>query len=635
MIQLRGVTLLRGVKRLLDGASLAVHPGQKIGIIGGNGCGKSSLFRLLLNDLHPEAGDVSVPARWVVATVEQETEALDRVAIEFVIDGDAELRTIESDLAEAEAAEDGMRQGELHGRLGEIDGYGARARAATLLSGLGFAQVDHARPVADFSGGWRVRLQVARALMSRSDLLLLDEPTNHLDLDAVIWLEQWLKAYPGTLLVISHDREFLDNVVGAVCHFESKQLKLYSGGYSDFERARAEALDQQNALHVKQQRQISHLESYIERFRAKATKARQAQSRIKALDRIKVVARAQADAPFDFEFADPGGAADPLLLLEHVVGGYGGTRILDDVTINVRPGSRIGLLGRNGAGKSTLTKLMAGTLPPMTGERLEGKGLRIGYFAQHQLEQLRPDDTPLRHMTRLDPRTREQDHRDFLGGFGFRGDEALMPVGPMSGGEKARLALALIVYTKPHLLLLDEPTNHLDLAMRAALMLALQSFTGALVLVSHDRSLLRTAVDEFLLVADGKVSPFDGDLDDYRDWLSVKPAVANSAPGPAPDSGASRRDKRRDDAVDRGRAGSRRKPLQQEITTVDRALAQLQGQRLQLEKRLAAPDIHQGANRQLLADCTRDLGQAGARIRQLEDRWFVLHEQLEQFTDTV
>ena len=635
MIQLRGVTLLRGAKRLLDGANLAVHPGQTIGVIGSNGCGTSSLFRLLLDQLHPEAGDVSVPPRWVVATVEQETEALDRTAIEFVIDGDAGLRTIERELAEAEAAEDGMRQGELHGHLGEIDGYGAKARAATLLSGLGFSQADHQRPIADFSGGWRVRVQVARALMARSDLLLLDEPTNHLDLDAVIWLEAWLKAYAGTLLVISHDREFLDNVVGAVCHFENRQLRLYSGGYSDFERARAEALDQQNALHAKQQRQIAHLESYIERFRAQATKARQAQSRIKALDRIEVVARAQADAPFEFEFAEPGGAADPLLLLDGVAVGYGDTVVLGGVSINIRPGSRIGLLGRNGAGKSTLTKLLAGTLAPLSGERLEGKGLRIGYFAQHQLEQLRPDDTPLRHMTRLDSRTREQDHRDFLGGFGFRGDEALLPVGPMSGGEKARLALALIVHTKPHLLLLDEPTNHLDLDMRAALMLALQSFTGALVLVSHDRSLLRVAVDEFLLVAHGKVSPFDGDLDDYRDWLSAKPAVANEVAAPAVDSAGSRRERRRDDAVERGRAGSRRKPLRQEIAAVDRELAQLQDTRGQLEKRLSAPDIHAVANRKALADCTRDLGLADARIKQIEDHWLVLNEQLEQLTDTV
>ncbi|MEO8040632.1 MAG: ATP-binding cassette domain-containing protein [Betaproteobacteria bacterium] len=625
MIALREVTLQRGTRRLLEGASLAVYPGQKVGVIGSNGCGKTSLFRLLLGTLHADAGEVSLPPKWVVAQVEQEVPALERGALAFVIDGDAELRSIETGLAQAESDGDGVRLGELHGRLAEIDAHSAPARAATLMAGLGFAITDHPRPVRDFSGGWRVRLQLARALMARSDLLLLDEPTNHLDLDAVIWLEQWLTSYPGTLLAISHDREFLDNVVTAVCHFDNRMLKMYAGGFTAYERTRAEQLSQQNVTHDRQVREIEKLEAFVARFRAKATKARQAQSRLKAIDRIELVARAQADAPFDFAFADPGGAADPLLVVDDSSAGYGGAAVLTGLKLTIRPGSRIGLLGRNGAGKSTLTKLLAGTLAPLSGARHEGRGIRIGYFAQHQLDQLRDDDTPLGHFTRLDRRAREQDLRDFLGGFGFRGDAALLPVGPMSGGEKARLSLALIVYLKPHLLLLDEPTNHLDLQMRGALTIALQSFAGALVLVSHDRSLLRAAVDEFWLVADGAARAFDGDLDDYRDWLAAASApvrtaeVARDAPN--------RREQRRLDAEARAQAAAQRKPLENRIKAIENQIAQLEREKQHLETRMASPDMYAPERKDVLKACLLDQARIGGRLAELEESWLGLQEQ--------
>ncbi len=625
MIGLREVTLQRGTRRLLEAASLAVYPGQKVGVIGSNGCGKTSLFRLLLGTLHADAGEVSLPPKWVVAQVEQEVPALERGALAFVIDGDAELRSIETGLAQAESDGDGVRLGELHGRLAEIDAHSAPARAATLMAGLGFAITDHLRPVRDFSGGWRVRLQLARALMARSDLLLLDEPTNHLDLDAVIWLEQWLTSYPGTLLAISHDREFLDNVVTAVCHFDNRMLKMYAGGFTAYERTRAEQLSQQNMTHDRQVREIEKLEAFVARFRAKATKARQAQSRLKAIDRIELVARAQADAPFDFAFADPGGAADPLLVVDDSSAGYGGAAVLTGLKLTIRPGSRIGLLGRNGAGKSTLTKLLAGTLAPLSGARHEGRGIRIGYFAQHQLDQLRDDDTPLGHFTRLDRRAREQDLRDFLGGFGFRGDAALLPVGPMSGGEKARLSLALIVYLKPHLLLLDEPTNHLDLQMRGALTIALQSFAGALVLVSHDRSLLRAAVDEFWLVADGAARAFDGDLDDYRDWLAAASApvrtaeVARDAPN--------RREQRRLDAEARAQAAAQRKPLENRIKAIENQIAQLEREKQHLETRMASPDIYARERKDVLKACLLDQARIGGRLAELEESWLGLQEQ--------
>ncbi len=529
MLRLTDLVLARGVKRLLDGANLTVHPGHKVGLVGPNGCGKSSLFALILGEAHQDAGSVELPSSWTIAHVAQETPAVATQAIEFVQDGDRELREIERELAAAEtaAAGDPERQGELlallHHRFEDVGGYSARARAATLLSGLGFPAASHGDPVAGFSGGWRMRLNLAQALMCRSDLLLLDEPTNHLDLDAVLWLEDWLARYPGTLLLVTHDRDFLDGVVTTIVHFDARKLKSYAGNYSQFERERAQQLALQQATYVKQQRQIAHLQAFVDRFRAKATKAKQAQSRIKALERMERIAAAHADSPFEFTFAPVAIAAQRLVQLERVTLGYDGRPpVLAGLDWGILNGDRVGLLGPNGAGKSTLLKAIAGTLAPLAGERHTAQALAIGYFAQHQVEQLRADESPLWHLAKADPAAREQELRDFLGGFDFRGDMVAHPVGRFSGGEKARLTLALLVRQKPNLLLLDEPTNHLDIEMREALAEALQDYGGALVVVAHDRHLLRATTDALWLVADGRVVPFDGDLDDYRDWVLAR-----------------------------------------------------------------------------------------------------------------
>jgi ATP-binding cassette subfamily F protein 3 len=626
VIQLRKLSLARGAKVLVEDASCQIHPGYKLGVVGANGCGKSSLFALLRGELHAESGDLELPPGWVIAHVAQETPALEQPAIEFVLDGDAELRQIEAEIAEAEAAHEGERLAHAHEHLRNIDGYSARARASTLLHGLGFADPQFAQSVASFSGGWRVRLNLARALMCRSDLLLLDEPTNHLDLDAVIWLEQWLRDYRGTLLLISHDRDFLDAVAGSIAHIESRRLRLYSGNYSAFERARAEQLAVQQALYEKQQREVAHLERFIVRFRAKATKARQAQSRIKALARLEEVAPAHVDSPFDFRFLDPAASPDPLLMLEHVQLGYGVAPLLRGVDMVLRPGERVGLLGRNGAGKSTLIKALAGELAPQAGQRLEGKGLAIGYFAQHQLEQLRPDESPLWHVQRQEPQVREQDLRDYLGGFDFRGDMAMARVENFSGGEKSRLALALLIRRRPNLLLLDEPTNHLDLEMRHALTLALSEHEGAVVLVSHDRHLLRSTVDSFLLVADGRVTPFDGDLDDYRAWLDSQRAAAVCGETPT----ATRKQQRREAAEERARRGARERPLRREIETLERDLARWNVEKQELIVSLAEAAIYDSNNAAVLKDTLKRQTELTRRIDGAEERWLGLHEQLER-----
>ncbi len=626
MLRIHNLSLRRGTKLLLDSASVTIHPGHRVGLVGPNGCGKSSLFALLLGHLSPDQGDAVFPPGWTVAHVAQEVPDLDRATLDFVMDGDAELRAIEDELAHPDP--DGHRLAELHARFADIGGHGARSRAAVLLNGLGFSEADHTRSLREFSGGWRVRLQLARALMARSDLLLLDEPTNHLDLDAVFWLESWLRGYRGTLLVISHDREFLDNVVQSICAVENGTLRLYAGGYSTFERTRADALAHQQALYERQQRTIAHLESFVTRFRAKATKARQAQSRLKALERMDVIAQVQVASPFSFEFAEPGGFADPILALEGIRAGYGDKTVLAKVDMEVRPGARLGLLGRNGAGKSTLVRVLAGTLAPLAGERRLGKDVRVGYFAQHQLEQLRHDESPLAHMTRLDRQAREQDLRDYLGGFNFRGDFVTAPVGPMSGGEKARLALALIVYTKPHLLLLDEPTNHLDMDMRNALTMALQSFTGAMILVSHDRALLRATVDELWLVADAAVRPFDGDLDDYRAWLEKSVAAASETAAGGADA-ATRRDQRRAEAQNRQRLAEIRKPIEKRLKAVEAVMQQSEGRLRELETRLAAPDIYDPAQKDQLKTLLREQAECRARLEEAELEWLTLQEQLE------
>ncbi|MCL2636139.1 MAG: ATP-binding cassette domain-containing protein [Betaproteobacteria bacterium] len=629
MIALRQVTFARAGRPLVVDASVQLHAGWKVGVVGANGCGKSSLFALLTGELHAESGDVELPASWRIAGVAQETPALPDAAIDFVLDGDLELRRIERELASAEAAGDGESIGHLHDRYGEIGGYSAKARVAEVLHGLGFADADFARPVADFSGGWRVRLNLARALSCRADLLLLDEPTNHLDLDAVLWLEQWLKNTPATLLLISHDRDFLDAVAGQILAIEQQRLALTSGGYSDYERARAARLANQQAAFAAQQREIAHLNRFIERFRAKATKARQAQSRIKMLERMETVAAAHVDSPFHFSFGAPNALPDPLLVIDQAAAGYAGRRILADVSLTLRPGCRIGLLGRNGAGKSTLVKLLAGALPQQGGERKEAKALTIGYFAQHQLEQLRPDESPLQHLLRLEPTTPEQELRDYLGGFDFRGEMATRLVEPFSGGEKSRLALALLIRTKPNLLLLDEPTNHLDLEMREALTFALQDYEGGMVVVSHDRHLLRACADELLLVANSRVTTFDGDLDDYAAWLASQRS-AEKAPQPEIAAGKSERLLQRAEAkAGRQALLAQRRPLVKEIEQLEKKLARWHEDRTALEAQFADPDFYARVDRRQSEEMHRQAAALGEQIETAELRWLEVHEALE------
>ncbi|MBV1913848.1 MAG: ATP-binding cassette domain-containing protein, partial [Pseudomonadales bacterium] len=527
MLRLRNLALRRGTRLLIDDANLVVNIGDHVGLTGANGCGKSSLFSMILGELEPDAGELKVATGISIAHVSQETPAVDRAIIDYVIDGDVEFRSVELQLENAEKTDNAMTLAELHDRMANIDGYAINSRAARLLDGLGFSQQQHQKAVNELSGGWRMRLNLARALISRSDLLLLDEPTNHLDLDAVIWLETWLKNYAGTLLLISHDRDFLDKVINRVLHIENRSVDPYTGNYSDFEVQRASKLALQDASFQKQQKQIQHIQDYVRRFGAKATKAKQAQSRIKALERMELIAPAHVDSPFHFSFPAAEKIPERLLTLDQVDVGYPPPSsetqpvpILKGVELSILAGQQIGLLGRNGAGKSTLIKLIAGKLGALGGTVTPAKDLKVGYFAQHQLEQLDDSKSPIEHLIALDKRAREQDLRNFIGGFGFIGDRASEPVGPFSGGEKARLALALIAYQRPNLLLMDEPTNHLDLEMRHALVMALQDFKGAMIIVSHDRHMLRSTTDSLLLVDNGIAEPFDGDLDEYQNWLS-------------------------------------------------------------------------------------------------------------------
>jgi ATP-binding cassette subfamily F protein 3 len=628
LIQFKQLTLTRGTKILIEGANLQLHPGHKVGLTGANGAGKSSLFAMLRGELHPEKGDFEMPASWVVAHVAQETPALPMPAIEFVLDGDVELREIEAALVKAEANHQGELIAELHQRLADVDGYSAKARAAELLSGLGFSQAGLLQPVSTFSGGWRVRLNLARALMCRSDLLLLDEPTNHLDLDAVIWLESWLQSYRGTLFLISHDRDFLDAIVNHIAHIEQQTLTLYKGGYSDFERQRAEKLALQQAMFEKQQRKVAHLQSYIDRFRVQATKARQAQSRIKALERMEMISAAHVDSQFSFEFRAPISAPDPLLVLDRMSVGYGDKPLISNIELAVRPGERIGLLGKNGAGKTTLIKLLAHELEPLSGKRVEGKDLNIGYFAQHQLEQLRPDESPLQHMMKLDPLTREQEHLNYLGGFDFKGDMARSPCANFSGGEKSRLALALLIWTRPNLLLLDEPTNHLDLEMRHALTLALQDFEGGVILVSHDRALLRASCDQFILVADGKAEAFDGDLEDYSQWLNEQRLKEKqAAQSQAPDK-PNKNDRAQSKAERQARIAERR-PLLKELEQIERNMAQMQADKKTCDERLNDTELYNTTDKTELQQLLKIQAELASKLETAEERWLELHEQLE------
>ena len=637
MIQFRNLTLTRGAKILLEAASFQLHTGHKVGLIGANGAGKSSLFALLRGELHAEVGDLVMPPNWVTAHVAQEMTELSQAALEFTLDGDVELREVEAALITAETKHEGANFSgesiaELHHRLSDIEGYSARARASALLDGLGFTQTDLTRPVSDFSGGWRVRLNLARALMCRSDLLLLDEPTNHLDLDAVIWLESWLREYRGTLVLISHDRDFLDAVIDNVLHIEQQRITLYRGGYSDFERQRGEKLALQQAMFEKQQRKVAHLHSYIDRFRVQATKARQAQSRIKALERMEMISAAHVDSQFNFEFRAPVSAPDPLLVLDEVNAGYADKVILNKVLLTIRPGERIGLLGKNGAGKSTLIKLLAAELKPLSGKRVEGKDLRIGYFAQHQLEQLRPSESPLQHMLRLDPTTREQEHMNYLGGFDFKGDMARSAITNFSGGEKSRLALALLIWTRPNLLLLDEPTNHLDLEMRHALTLALQDYEGGVILVSHDRALLRATCDNFVLVAHGVAEAFDGDLDDYKNWLATQKSgqkSENANPSPLLASGASANNSYAQQKQERQARILQRRPLLKETEQCEKQLEKLNQEKTQLDARAGEADLYENQHKMELQVLLKRQAELANSIDTAEMRWLELHEMLE------
>jgi ATP-binding cassette subfamily F protein 3 len=637
MLQLRNLSLRRGTRLLLEGADLTIHPGQKVGLVGPNGCGKSSLFALIRGDIHADAGDLSIPATWEIAHVAQQTPSGQQPAIEFVMDGDRELREVQAAIAAAEAADDGLHQAALHARLEAIGGYTAESRAGRLLHGLGFGVGEERRAVDSYSGGWRMRLALGRALMCRSDLLLLDEPTNHLDLDAVIWLEAWLKAYPGTLVLISHDRDFLDSVATHICHIEQTRTNGYTGNYSAFERQRAERLAQQQAAYVSQQREVAHMHAFVERFRAKASKARQAQSRITALERMELIAPAHVDSPFRFEFRPPERLPHPLLLLDKAAAGYGERAIFQGVGLTLSPGDRIGLLGPNGAGKSTLIKVLAGTLPLLSGQREGAEHLRTGYFAQHQMDQLRPDDSPLRHLQRLEPYATEQELRDYLGGFAFVGDRAMEPVAPFSGGEKARLALALLIRQRPNLLLLDEPTNHLDLDMRQALAEALQGYEGALVLVSHDRHLLRVTSDALLLVDEGRVASFDGSIDDYPAWLAARQSEVDAdrrQPGAALAPAASReaparKDQRRLEAEQRRRT----QPLRARLQALDKRLAALTERRTELEQALAATDLYEASAKARLIETLEDKRRVDEELDLVEGDWLDTSEALERLQE--
>ncbi len=669
MITLRNLTLRRGTKVVLQAANLTLQPGEKVGLIGRNGAGKSSLFALLTDRLHADVGEVEIPPRWQIGEVAQDMPETEDGATDFVLQGDLPLQRAQGALAAAEAAGDGHAMAEAHLALDEAGAFDARARAQALLLGLGFRSEQLDAPVNSFSGGWRMRLQLARALMCPADLLLLDEPTNHLDLDALVWLEAWLKRFEGTLIVISHDREFLDAITRVTVHLDEATLTRYTGNYSAFEEMRAERLSQAAAAYGKQQERIAHLQRFIDRFKAKASKARQAQSRVKALARMEKLAPVLTASDFEFEFREPQSLPNPMLAFDGLSCGYGDVAIVEDIDRSVLAGQRIGILGANGQGKSTLVKTIAHVLPPLAGRMTEGKGLSIGYFAQQELDLLQLDDGALMHMIRLardagpvGQDTREQALRDFLGQFRFVGDMVHQPVGTLSGGEKARLVLAMLVWQRPNLLLLDEPTNHLDLSTREALSIALNEFEGTVLLVSHDRALLREVCDEFWLVAGGRVQPFDGDLDDYQRWLLEvsraaakglqapawqRPAEAAPAPAPAPAragpaatpatatpatataprsaGAATPRDARKADKQQRARRAEATRPLRIELQQVDTRLARLAAEKAEVERALAdaaTPAEH-------YAELGRRLAHIGAETHVLEERWLTLQSELE------
>lgn len=649
MIRFSQFSLMRGTKPLFDKADATVNPGEKVGLIGPNGAGKTSLFSLLLGELHPDGGDIDFPAGWRISHVAQETPALDRPALEYAIDGDTHLRKLEAELARIQAAPQdaasGMRIAELHTALADAGAYTVRSRAEQLLLGLGFSAEEMQRSVATFSGGWRMRLNLAQALMCPSDLLLLDEPTNHLDLDAILWLEDWLKRYAGTLIIISHDRDFLDGIANLILHIDDGKLKRYTGNYSAFERQRAEQLTLMQGMIEKQARRRAHLEAYISRFRYKATKARQAQSRIKALEKMEALAPLREASAFTFDFFEPESSPNPLLVMDGVSAGYTNreasddpvsiTPIVSNIKFALQTGERIGLLGVNGAGKSTFIKTVAGELAPLSGVFTTGKGLKIGYFAQHQVEMLRNDESPLWHLMKIAPDTREQELRNFLGSFHFHGDMATSPIAPFSGGEKARLALALIVWQRPNLLLLDEPTNHLDLDMREALTEALAQYEGTLLLVSHDRHLLRATTDRFHIVSEGRLQEFDGDLDDYRNWLfatrlAKAEAEKQETASGKPDKPLDRKEQKRLEAEERQRLFTLKKPLEKRIGWLETEIGKLNDKKTAIDSQLADSAIYEQANKDKLKKLLADQVECTKLLAAYEEEWLEKQDELEK-----
>lgn len=628
MISISQAQLARGTKILLDEASLTIYPGHKVGLVGANGTGKSSLMALILGQLHLDKGEFSLPAGWRIATVAQETPALEVSALEYVIDGDTEYRQFEAALHRAQAEDDGNAIARIHGQIDAIGGYAIHARAGALLAGLGFSESAQSNEVKSFSGGWRMRLNLAQALLCRSELLLLDEPTNHLDLDTMYWLEGWIKSYQGTLILISHDRDFIDGIVDEIVHVEHQKLNFYKGNYSAFERIRAERLSQQQVAFERQQKERAHMQSFVDRFRYKASKAKQAQSRLKALERMTELLPSHAQSPFHMAFREPEALPNPLIAMEQVSVGYGDTTILSKVHLNLVPGARIGLLGRNGAGKSTLIKLLSGQLEAKTGLYQPNPGVNIGYFAQHQIEFLQLDDTPLQHLMRLAPNAREQELRNFLGGFGFDGDMVLAPVRPFSGGEKARLVLALLVWQRPNLLLLDEPTNHLDLEMRHALTMALQTFEGAMVIVSHDRHLLRLSCSDYYLVDQGVVTSFDGDLDDYHQWLldAAKAAQTNAQTEEGAKANQDKKQQKRMAAELRQKVSPLKKQQAKLEITQDKYAKKL----AELENQLADASLYEADNKAKMTAVLNERTELTQAMEESEMNWLTLQESLEQ-----
>ena len=633
MIEIKNLSLQRGNKQLLNNASLTIYPGQRIGLIGKNGTGKSSLFALIEGKISHDSGDIRLPKHWQLATVKQETPALDIPALDYVLQGDSELQLLQQLLQQAEDADDGFKQAEYHARLDEIGAYSAPARAAKLLNGLGFSQQEQQQPVKSFSGGWRMRLNLAQALMCRTDLLLLDEPTNHLDLETVLWLEQHLAGLDTTQIIISHDRDFLNATTTQTVELTQQQLILYGGNYDFYQQERAQRLTQQQAAYLKQQAHIQHLQSFIDRFKAKATKAVQAQSRIKALARLERIAPAHLDSEFSFQFAQPDHLPNPLLKLEHISLGYGDKTVLHDINLSVESGARYGLLGVNGSGKSTLIKAISGSLKPLSGQIIRAEKLKIGYFAQHQLETLRADQSPVWHIQQLSPAVREQEIRNFLGSFAFIGDMALQPIAPFSGGEKARLALAMIVWQKPNLLLLDEPTNHLDLDMRHALTVALQTFKGALIVVSHDRSLLESTTDALIYLSDGELKHFDGDLSNYRQWRLTQDQHNGEQPQDSRDN-HNRKEQKRIEAQQRQQRARLIKPLLKNIEKAERDIGNWQQQRKQHEAFLASEEAYLDENQTKLQQTLTQLAELKVKLAQTEEKWLEWQQEVENINQT-